>query len=57
MKLIYLDACLVIYEVEMHPQFQPPFRRAMTQRKNLDTQLGHSNRGKCAVPRQNRSAQ
>jgi len=31
MGLIYLDACLVIYEVEMHPQFQQPLRQAMTQ--------------------------
>ena len=29
MGLIYLDACLVIYEVELHPQFSAPLRRAM----------------------------
>jgi len=55
MGLIYLDACLVIYEVEMHPQFQLPLRRAMAQARGATYAISPLVKCECLVAPYKRS--
>ena len=55
MGLIYLDACLVIYEVEMHPQFQAQFRRAMAQARGASYAISPLVKCECLVAPYKRS--